>query len=90
MSATPVVTFDELLRRDDGITITFDDGMRSVYEHALPVLREHGFPAHIFLTTSRVGKDIGWPGQPAALRHARLESGGASVLDRDFTSSVTP
>lgn len=64
VSGTPVVTFDELLRRDDGITITFDDGMRSVYEHALPVLREHGFPAHIFLTTSRVGQDIGWPAQP--------------------------
>lgn len=63
-SATPVVTFEELLRRDDGITITFDDGMRSVFEHALPVLREHGFPAHVFLTTSRVGQDIGWPAQP--------------------------
>jgi peptidoglycan/xylan/chitin deacetylase (PgdA/CDA1 family) len=63
-SATPVVTFEELLRRDDGITITFDDGMRSVFQHALPVLREHGFPAHIFLTTSRVGQDIGWASQP--------------------------
>ena len=63
-SATPVVTFEELLRRDDGITITFDDGMRSVHQHALPVLRAHGFPAHIFLTTSRVGQDIGWPAQP--------------------------
>lgn len=61
---TPVVTFDELLRRDRGITLTFDDGMRSVYRHALPVLRAHGYPAHIFLTTSRVGQDIGWPSQP--------------------------
>lgn len=63
-SATPVVTFEELLRREHGITITFDDGMRSVYDHALPVLREHGFPAHIFLTTGCVGQDIGWPTQP--------------------------
>ena len=53
---TPVVTFEELLRRDDGITLTFDDGMRSVFQHALPVLRDHGFPAHIFLTTRQVGR----------------------------------
>ncbi|MBA3254598.1 MAG: polysaccharide deacetylase family protein [Burkholderiaceae bacterium] len=63
VSGTPVVTFEELLRRDDGVTITFDDGMRSVYDQALPVLRAHGFPAHIFLTTSRVGQDIGWSTQ---------------------------
>jgi peptidoglycan/xylan/chitin deacetylase (PgdA/CDA1 family) len=59
-AAVPVVAFDELLRREHGVTITFDDGMRSVHEHALPVLREHGFPAHVFLATSYVGKDIGW------------------------------
>ena len=72
-SATPVVTFEELLRREDGITITFDDGMRSVYQHALPVLRQHGFPAHIFLTTGRVGQDIGWPSQPRRFDMLRLE-----------------
>jgi peptidoglycan/xylan/chitin deacetylase (PgdA/CDA1 family) len=64
MSGTPVVPFAELLNRSDGITITFDDGMRSVHQHALPVLRDHGFPAHIFLTTGTVGKDIGWPSEP--------------------------
>lgn len=64
-SGTPVVTFDELLTRQDGIAITFDDGMRTVHKHALPVLKDHGFPAHLFLTTGRVGKDIGWPSQPA-------------------------
>jgi peptidoglycan/xylan/chitin deacetylase (PgdA/CDA1 family) len=61
---TPVVSFDQLLQRENGMTFTFDDGMRSVHRHALPVLRDHGFPAHIFLTTERVGKDIGWPSQP--------------------------
>jgi len=60
---TPVVTFDELSQRDHGVTITFDDGMRSVYEHALPVLREHGFAAHLFLVTGRVGRD--WPSRLA-------------------------
>lgn len=58
----PVVAFEDLLERDAGVTITFDDGMHSVHQHALPVLRQHGFPAHVFLTTGRVGKDISWPG----------------------------
>ncbi len=60
---TAVVDFAELLQRQDGVTFTFDDGMRTVHRHALPVLRDHGFPAHLFLTTGRVGKDIGWPSQ---------------------------
>lgn len=60
-SGTPVVEFAELMSRDRGVTITFDDGMRTVHEHALPVLRDHHFPAHLFLATGFVGKDIGWP-----------------------------
>jgi len=30
--------------------ITFDDGYRSVYEHAFPVLQRHGMTATVFLT----------------------------------------
>jgi peptidoglycan/xylan/chitin deacetylase (PgdA/CDA1 family) len=59
-SDVPVVTFSELLQRDRGITIAFDDGMRSVHRNALPVLREHRFPAHLFLATGLVGKEVGW------------------------------
>ncbi len=62
-TGTPVVEFSELLNRDHGVTITFDDGMRTVHQNALPVLQRYGFPAHLFLTTGRVGKDIGWPSQ---------------------------
>jgi peptidoglycan/xylan/chitin deacetylase (PgdA/CDA1 family) len=61
-----VVDFAELLRRRDGVTLTFDDGMRTVHRNALPVLRDHGFPAHLFLTTGRVGKDISWPSATGA------------------------
>jgi peptidoglycan/xylan/chitin deacetylase (PgdA/CDA1 family) len=35
--------------------ITFDDGYRTVYQEAFPVLREHGMTATIFLTIGETG-----------------------------------
>ncbi len=55
------------------VAITFDDGFRSVYEHALPVLQRYGFPATVFLVTDYCGKTNAWPGQPlTALRRPLL------------------
>jgi len=55
------------------VAITFDDGFRNVYEHALPVLQRYGFPATVFLVTDYCGKANDWPGQPAHVhRHALL------------------
>ena len=44
------------------VVLTFDDGFASVYEHALPVLFDHGFPATIFLVADAVaaGTPAGW------------------------------
>ena len=49
----PVVDFDRLLASTtaNGVALAFDDGMRSVYTAALPVLRDHRAPAHLFLST---------------------------------------
>lgn len=65
-SAIPVLELDELLRPDihRGVAITFDDGMRSLYTDALPALRDHAVPAHLYLTTGSVGKNNRWPTQP--------------------------
>lgn len=68
-SGVPVVAFDDLLRLREGIAITFDDGMATLHRHALPVLHDHGFPAHLFLTTGAVGSDNMWPSQPRAAPH---------------------
>lgn len=37
------------------VAITIDDGYRSTYEVAWPILRRHGFPATVFLYTDFVG-----------------------------------
>ncbi|MHB8455598.1 MAG: polysaccharide deacetylase family protein [Acidiferrobacterales bacterium] len=37
------------------VVVTFDDGYRSVYEHALPILSRFGMPATVYLVTDVVG-----------------------------------
>ena len=74
-----VVALDEIERAltgkgagDDLIAITFDDGFRSVLEHAYPVLASYGFPATVFLVTDYCGATNEWPGQPRWAPRARL------------------
>lgn len=37
------------------VVITIDDGYESVHRHALPLLRKHGFPATLFVTSDFIG-----------------------------------
>jgi peptidoglycan/xylan/chitin deacetylase (PgdA/CDA1 family) len=51
--AIPVCDLDFLLSNDvkTGVAITFDDGMKSIHQNALPILQNYDAPAHIFLPT---------------------------------------
>ena len=62
----PVCSLDTLLdgKTEHGVALTFDDGMQSVFRYALPAIRDHKVPAHLFLTTGTVGGDNHWPTQP--------------------------
>jgi peptidoglycan/xylan/chitin deacetylase (PgdA/CDA1 family) len=64
----PVLDLDTLLLAETkrGIALTFDDGIRTVFTEALPILRAHGVPAHLFLTTGVIGETNRWRGQPAS------------------------
>lgn len=55
-SGTPVVGPE----KEQGTVLTFDDGMASVAENALPLLSERNWPAMIFLVAGSVGKTDGW------------------------------
>lgn len=78
-TGTPVVEFAELLQRDDGVTITFDGGMRTVHQYALPVLRQHGFPAHLFLTPAASVRTSAGRRNTAIPRRSRCSIGMKSM-----------
>src|SRR5262245_18520483 len=59
-------------RRQDAVVITFDDGFRNVYKHALPILQSYGFPATVFLVTDYCEKTNSWPSQPAYIKEQPL------------------
>ncbi len=59
--AESIETGKPLPRRS--VAITFDDGLKSTYETAFPVLRDLRFPAAVFLVADRVGDVSDWEGQ---------------------------
>lgn len=46
----------------DAVALTFDDGLRSVERIALPLLRDHGLPATVFLVSGAMGGTNAWGG----------------------------
>jgi peptidoglycan/xylan/chitin deacetylase (PgdA/CDA1 family) len=45
-----------------GVAVTFDDGFRNVLTDAAPILKKHGIPATLFVTTDFVfKKEMLWP-----------------------------
>lgn len=56
------------------VMVTFDDGFRSVVEHALPVLEKRNIPAAIFVPTGFLGRPPSWG------RYSNAHASGESVL----------
>ena len=74
-----------------GVVITFDDGHASDRALALPMLRRHGFPATMFVTTDFIGRRPGyctWD-EVAELSQAGLAIGSHGKTHR-FLSDLPP
>lgn len=81
--------------------LTFDDGHRSNYEHALPLLQQHGAAAHFFITVGWMGNradsmtwqqvralhDAGQQVGAHGWSHALLTHCSAVELDRELRSA---
>ncbi len=69
------------------VLITIDDGYRSVYDVAWPILKKYGFTATFFVYTDYVGiskKAITWD-QLATLKNAGFTIGSHTVTHSDLT-----
>ena len=80
----PIVDLDTLIKPDTrtGVTLTFDDGMQSVFTHALPLLREYQACAHVYVTTGAIGLDRRWP-YDAEIRYPMLSWDEVETLQRN-------
>lgn len=69
------------------VVITIDDGYRSAYDVAFPLLREYGYPATLFVTTDFVGqtpRSLTWD-QLRTMKAAGFEIGSHTVSHADLT-----
>ncbi|MFL5518059.1 MAG: polysaccharide deacetylase family protein, partial [Gemmatimonadales bacterium] len=48
------------------VAVTFDDGFRSVFEHAVPQLADAGASATVFAVAGALGGYNDWPSQPGS------------------------
>jgi peptidoglycan/xylan/chitin deacetylase (PgdA/CDA1 family) len=81
------VTVAEFVERAAGgrpppglIALSFDDGMDDNHEHVLPILRERGLPATVYVTTGLIGKRNPWMARDSGARMMSAEELGDLVL----------
>lgn len=93
-------TVDVTVEPRGALTVTFDDGWRSAYTEALPLLRDASVPANVALITETVGWDAyltlpqlremdaaGWSVVSHSVSHRRLPQLSPDSLRMELTES---
>jgi len=90
----------ELKLRDNAVAVTFDDGLRSIYLNAYPILKKYEIPAMIFLIADyfksgkdgRSGREFLKPEDVSEMKGSRISFGSHSknhvVLSKHPKSEV--
>jgi peptidoglycan/xylan/chitin deacetylase (PgdA/CDA1 family) len=66
------------------VAITFDDAYRSALEQAVPILREHGFPATFFVPTKWIGRSNRWDPHTDVVRELMSDEQLADLAREGF------
>lgn len=75
------ITDDERVRSKPLFSVTFDDGWKDIYNHAMPILKQYQVPALIFLATDAIENDaLFWPQDIATKTHSLLVKGLADQV----------
>ncbi|MDA8165620.1 MAG: polysaccharide deacetylase family protein [Desulfobacteraceae bacterium] len=64
------------------VVLTFDDGYRSVYKNAWPVLKSFGYPFTVFLYTQAT--DSGWPDHMTWNQVREMRAAGVDFQDHGY------
>ena len=88
-TGTRVVPLSELKNTPAAVSLTFDDGFQNFFEHALPVLHRHGFPATVFAVSGYCGAANTWPSQPAHPQVSQLPLMSWSELEQAAKAGVS-
>lgn len=83
---TPVDSVLVTVRHRGAVTITFDDGWRSVYDNAWPVLRSMDLPANVAVYTEAVG----WPAYMTEAHLDELHEAGWAMVAHTVTHDSLP
>jgi peptidoglycan/xylan/chitin deacetylase (PgdA/CDA1 family) len=62
------------------VAVTFDDALRCVFDHALPLLARLDIPATVFVPTAYLGADAGWSSDGSGPGHLPRQVVSAAAL----------
>jgi peptidoglycan/xylan/chitin deacetylase (PgdA/CDA1 family) len=85
----PVVPLTEVRNVAGAVALTFDDGFRNFFEHALPVLQKYNFPATVFAVSGYCAKQNSWPSQRSRPRVPTLDLMSWSELEQISKAGIS-
>jgi peptidoglycan/xylan/chitin deacetylase (PgdA/CDA1 family) len=88
-TGTRVVPLSEIQSTPAAVALTFDDGFQNFFEHVMPVLDQHRFPATVFVVSGYCGAANTWPSQPLRPPVGRIDLMSWSELEQVAKAGIS-